>query len=189
MRSIAQAADRCWQAFPYFEMRYGERGLRFARSDGAWLATLGQYEPDQIREQVRWLGRVLAARGMPTLLLEIQLDMLHEELVRACPEKHTEHERLRAVAAELRAARQARLDQTALCRLADDFDRAVGPAWSQRLPNIGRLLGAAVADELNGYSNAIESLQSWLRDESRFPAEWIAAVGTLVVEAQKLATT
>ena len=65
MEAALRAADVCWERFPYFERRYGERGRRFARSDAAWQATLYQYEPEQIIQQARWLGRVL-----PTLLLQ-----------------------------------------------------------------------------------------------------------------------
>src|SRR5664279_619298 len=87
VRASLRAADICWQRFPYFEQRYGERGRRFARSDAAWQATLCQYEPAQILQQVRWLGRVLAGRGMPTLLLQDQLEILVQELSTAIPAK------------------------------------------------------------------------------------------------------
>lgn len=40
LQAAVLAGDLCWERFPYFEERYGERGRRFARSDGAWLATL-----------------------------------------------------------------------------------------------------------------------------------------------------
>ena len=88
VQASLRAADLCWQRFPYFEHRYGERGRRFARSDAAWQATLCQYEPAQIIKQVRWLGRVLAGRGMPTFLLQDQLEILVAELAAAIPGKN-----------------------------------------------------------------------------------------------------
>ncbi|MEI8029390.1 MAG: biliverdin-producing heme oxygenase [Comamonadaceae bacterium] len=40
LQASIRAGDICWERFPYFEQRYGERGRRFARSDAAWQATL-----------------------------------------------------------------------------------------------------------------------------------------------------
>ncbi len=183
-----RAADRCWRQFPYFESRYGERGHRFARSDGAWLATLCQYEPAQVREQVHWLGRLLAARGMPTLLLEVQLEMLFEELVAAVPDKRCEYEKLLFAAKELRALRQKYLTDERLRDLGNVFDRTAGAGLSRQFSSTGRLLGAAIADEIAGNSKAVESLSTWMCNATRFTPEWIAAVNETVMEARRLAT-
>jgi hypothetical protein len=181
------AADACWQRFPYFEHRYGERGQRFARSDAAWLATLGRYEPAQIIQQVRWLGRVLAGRGMPTLLLQVQLEILVEALAAAIPEKKSEYGKMSLAAAELRESRRKHLADEPLQAFADGFDHAVGPEWSTRFPHTGALLVSAVADELEGNDGAVESLRSWLMDDARFPAKWIAAVESTLVQARQQA--
>ena len=186
VEAALRAADRCWTQFPYFSARYGERGRRFARSDGAWLATLGQYEPAVVREQVRWLGRLLAARGMPTLLLATQLDLLGAELTAACPEKRAAYEQLLAAAADLHRTRARWLSDAAQAELSAAFDRAVGREWSQRLPATGRLLAAAVADEAAGNAGAVEALKTWLSDGARFPAVWTAAVETILAHARQL---
>jgi hypothetical protein len=182
-----RAGDSCWRRFPYFEQRYGERGRRFARSDAAWQATLCRYDPEQIVQQVRWLGRVLAARGMPTLLLQVQLEILVEELTVAIPEKRAVYEKLLPAAADLHASRHRQLADERLEALAAAFARAVGPEWSTRYPDAGRLLGAAVADELNGSEGAVESLCAWLTDTARFPAAWIAAVAATLAQARQQA--
>jgi heme oxygenase len=184
-----KAADRCWQEFPYLSERYGERGHRFTRSDSAWLATLGQYETARVCEQVCWLGRLLAARGIPTLLLEIQLKMLFEEMVAALPERRSNYEKLLAAGADLRASRQKYLDDEQLSLLSDAFDRAVGAELSRRIPSAGRLLGAAVADETGGHESAVESVRSWMCDASRFAPEWVSAVEATVEQARKLTRT
>ena len=49
----------------------------------------------QISQQVGWLGRVLSTRGIPTIMLQVQLEMLVEELSAAIPEKRSEYERRR----------------------------------------------------------------------------------------------
>jgi heme oxygenase len=185
VQAALRAADLCWQRFPYFEQRYGERGLRFARSDAAWQATLYQYEPTQILQQVRWLGRVLANRGMPTLLLQAQLEILMEELTAAIPGNKAAYEKLSQAVAGLRESRRKHLSDEQLLSIADQFDQAVGPDWSARFPHTGALLGTAVVDELEGSENAVESLRPWMTDDARFPAEWITAVETALARARE----
>lgn len=183
-----RAADACWERYPYFEQRYGERGRRFARSDGAWLATLYKYEPARIRQQVQWLGRVLAARGMPTLLLQAHLEILADDLTAAFPEQKTEHEKLRQAAAGLHTARCRYLTDEQTTALAAEFEQAVGPEWNARFPHTGALLAAAVADERGGCERAVESLRPWLSDPTRFPVAWINAVAALLTRASQLAS-
>jgi heme oxygenase len=155
-----RAGDICWERFPYYEQRYGERGWRFSRSDAAWQATLYRYQPTQILQQVRWLARVLAGRGMPTLLLQVQLEILVAELGKAYPERKPDYEKLMLGASELQAARRKHLSDQQLNALCLSFDQAVGPQWSARLPETGALLGCAVADELGGSPRAVSSLLS-----------------------------
>jgi heme oxygenase len=185
--AAVRAGDLCWDRFPYFEQRYGERGRRFARSDAAWQATLYQFAPEQISQQVRWLGRVLAGRGMPTLLLQDQLEILVQELSAATPGKKSDYEKLLPAAGDLHATRRQHLTDDQLQTLAAGFDQAVGPEWSARLPHTGNLLGCAVADELAGSELAVASLRPWLTDATRFPAAWIAAVETTLALARDLA--
>lgn len=185
VQAAVKAGDVCWQRYPYYDQRYGERGMRFARSDAAWLATLGQYPPAQIVQQVQWLGRVLASRGMPTLLLEVQLEILVAELAVAIPDKKAEYAKLLPAAAELHTARRQHLTDELIETMASEFDRAVGAEWSTRLPDTGTLLCTAVADELAGNENAVASLQPWMTDASRFPAEWIDAVEATLARARR----
>ncbi len=187
IEAALRSADLLWQRLPYFAARYGERGLRFARSDAAWQATLCQYEPEQILQQVRWLGRVLAGRGLPTCLLQVQLEMLVKELSAAIPEKKTAYEKLLPAAAELHALRRKHLSDENIQAIAAEFDHAVGPEWSARFPRTGELLGCAVADELEGSELAVTSLRPWFTDPARFPAAWIAAVETALAQACQLA--
>jgi heme oxygenase len=184
VQAALQAADICWQRFPYFEHRYGERGRRFARSDAAWLATLCQYEPALIIQQVGWLGRLLAARGMPTFLLQVQLEILVVELTSAIPENKCAYEKLLPAAAELGAIRRRYLSEEQLQQFAAEFERAVGPEWSEKHRHAGTLLVAAVADELAG---SVENLRNWMTNAARFPAEWIRAVEATLSQAQEQA--
>jgi heme oxygenase len=184
VEAAIRAGDICWERYPYYEQRYGERGRRFSRSDAAWQATLYHFEPAHISQQVRWLGRVLAGRGMPTFLLADQLVILVEELAAAIPENRSAYERLLPAAAELRESRRRRLTDAQIRAIDTGFDRAVGPEWTARLPHTGTLLGCAVADELEGSELAVESLRQWMTDATRFPAGWIAAVESTLAQAR-----
>ena len=184
LEAAIRAGELCWRQFPYYEWRYGERGRRFASSDSAWLVTLSEHDQPVVDQQVRWLGQVLAARGMPQIMLETHLELLHEELVRAAPEKAGSYEKLLLAARRMAANRWEQVDQQATESLTAEFDAAVGSSWSERLPGIGTLLVAAVADEKTGVRNAVESLESWLTDPKRFPETWVQAVHDTIRKAR-----
>ncbi|MBK9443051.1 MAG: biliverdin-producing heme oxygenase [Comamonadaceae bacterium] len=187
LQASVRAGDICWHRFPYFAARYGERGLGFARSDAAWQATLYPYPPAQVLQQVQWLGRVLSARGMPTLLLQVQLEILVEELASAIPERRAGYEKLLPAAAALHAARSRFLTDAQTQELAAAFDLAVGPEWRARFPHTGTLLSAAVADECGGCEKAVDSLRTWMADPRHFPAAWIDAVELTLAQARQQA--
>ncbi|HEY6880780.1 MAG TPA: biliverdin-producing heme oxygenase, partial [Polyangiales bacterium] len=77
VQAALSAGEQSFRRWSYYGARYGERGLRFTRSDSCWLVTLARHEGDAALRHLRWLARVLAARGMPTLLLEQHLELLH----------------------------------------------------------------------------------------------------------------
>lgn len=182
-----RAGDHSWKEFPYYALRYGERGRRFTRSDSAWLAGLAHLPPDQVVDQVDWLARVLAARGMPRWLLERHLRVLHARLVAAVPEQRRLYRSLLGASRHLRSARRAALSELDMRALSLAFDRAVGTEWSERLPRTGALIAAGVADECAGVDQAVGSLEPWLTDSGRFPPRWIDAVRAILGRARALA--
>jgi heme oxygenase len=165
-----------WEAYPYFEARYGERGRLFSRSDSAWLVTLADLSEDSAIDQIDWLARVLSHRGMPSLLLERHLLRLEDTLIRTVPERAHRYRRLRLLAEHLRANRAAALP---------DFDRlAASFPHSEPLGNIGPIIVGAVADERLGIENAAQNVESWLTDPVRFSADWVAAVERTISRAR-----
>ena len=164
--AAAQAAtQRSFEEFPYYEARYGARGRSFGLSDGAWLGRLCELSRPDATGQIRWLGRVLAARGMPRILLERFLEILAEEV------RHSaRHCRLLARgAADLRRDRLRAIPEDRFLGIAEEFAR-------KEIPNFGALLVSAVADEKNGVANAVASIEGWATDGERFGAGWIEAV-------------
>lgn len=185
LRAAIEAGERTRERFVYYERRYGERGRRFTHSDSAWIVTLAGQAPAVVERQLRWLGALLAARGMPRWLLEEHLRGLHAELVAAVPERQIAYDELLRVGEVFREERLSVLDQATCSELAQAFDRRVGPAAAAGLPEAGALLVAAVAEERAGLERGVESLLQWLADPARFPDAWVAAATATVAEARR----
>ena len=185
LAAIERAAERSWAASPYIEQRYGERGRRFTRSDSGWIATLPDLPQDAVDRQLRWLGVLLASRGMPRLLLEEHLEVLAEELAVALPDRAAAYEKLRVGAAGLRRERESHLPAAQLEQLAGTFRQRLPPHLPDEIRE-GVLIGAAVADERAGIAQAVDSLLAWLADPAHFPARWCTAVDLVLRQARDL---
>jgi len=172
LREIAaalRAGEVTWEKYGYYDARFGERGKSFTRSDSAWLAALCACDPPLIVREVRWLGSVLAHRGMPRYLLEDHLGVLHGELCRAVPAATLRYGRLLAARDDLRAERQQRIDEPHFARLAQEFEAALPSNLAYRLRGSGVLPVAAAIDEACGLSKAVTSLASWWNEGGRLP--------------------
>jgi heme oxygenase len=183
-----RAGEWTWRRFPYYKWRYGARGERFTRSDSAWLVTLVECEQETINKQISWLGRVLSARGMPQWLLEYHLRHLQEALVSVVPERTALYERLACSAEMLCMVRRKYVSDELLAQCGSTFEGLVGTEWSQKIPEAGQLLAAAVADEKLGIAQAVSSIEGWMTDGSRFPKNWVDAVRTTIQNARSRAT-
>jgi hypothetical protein len=185
--ATAMATRKSWKDFPYYPRRYGERGWSFSLSDSSWLTTLCDSSPEDARTQVNWLGGLLSARGMPQYLLERHLEHLHSTLMTAMPDRGAKYEALTRCAGALREIREAQIPEPVFKRLAEEFDERV-KACKDRVPNMGAVLVAAVADERAGHANAVASVESWACDPARFSETWIAAVKETITAAREATT-
>ena len=187
LAAALRAGQSSWRRFPYYEQRYAGRGRRFTRSDSAWIVTVGKEPLVSAKRQLRWLGALLAARGMPRWLLELHLGALHAELIEAVPGNHAAYAHLLDVAEMLRRERLRHLDTATSIKLALAFDRLVAPNATPSLPEAGALLVAAVADERAGLEGGVDSLMEWLADPDRFSPTWAAAATETVSAARDVA--
>lgn len=174
--AVLRATERSLAEFPYFLYRYGQRARRFADSDGAWLATLPDLGAEAMQAQTDWLGRTLAARGMPRLLLARHLEVLAEELAAARPDQVERSSLLVQVAGRMRRNLEARLPRSLLKRRVIDLERACGRRRDFACAEAISLLASAAVDEADGLTGAATSLLSWLADPNRFPQPWIDAL-------------
>lgn len=181
-----RASAQGWNEFGYYLQRYGQRGKRFSDSDTCWLATLAALEPAIVRQQIDWLCRVLASRGMPTIMMEYSLRFLSAELAKVVPEKQASYQKLVDAADSLRAAREKIVASSDLQSLSAEFDQAIPDDMAQDYRNTGKLLVAAVADEKGGIKGSVAALQGWLTDPQRFSGGWIGAVTSILQKAQRI---
>ena len=172
-----RAGERCLDEFPYVRDRWGERGVRYTRSDAAWIASLGDLSPEAVSLQVQWLAGILARRGMPSLLLERQLYLLEEELPAGPPS--AVRTLVGMAARDLSERRQRALPGDVAGRIEDAFVSSAGSGSDPERRQAARLLLSAVADEGAGFSGAIEALTAWYRSD-QFPAAWNDSVDVLV---------
>jgi hypothetical protein len=168
--AVESSARVIWRAFPYFAWRYGERGRSFGRSDAGYLVTLLEHDEPTARAQVAWLARLLAPRGMPSLLLEVQLESLGRTLRRA---QVPGASRLRALAAELRSARLGVLDASTFVACERICRAAMGGVLRRR--GAGSLIAAAVADRALGFGEHDEALVRWLAGAEPSDPRWSTA--------------
>lgn len=187
VQAALQASSRAWAAFPYYEARYGERGRRFSDSDTCWLVTLTRLDQDSMQGQIDWIGRVLATRGMPRLMLECGLRCLHEELSRTVPDHEEMYKKLLKSAGLIAKEREAVIPAETRQSLSEEFDAAVGSEWAARYPGTGKLIAAAVVDEKCGIQGAVAALLDWLTDGDRFPGSWVEAVYKILEKARQIA--
>lgn len=179
-REIMAAIDagvRTWAQYPYYAARYGARGRRFTRSDSAWLVKLADLSESARLDRLDWLGRLLATRGMPSLLLQAHLQHLHEALVEAVPERAARYAGLATASRTLHDRRLATLPEF------DALAARVPP--HETLGSLGPIVIGAVADERQGIEGAVTSMTSWLADPQRSSAAWVAAMREAIEHARR----
>ncbi len=184
IEAALKASDRGWAEFPYYAKRYSDRGKRFSDSDTCWLVTLTALDQEVVQQQIDWLCRVLATRGMPTIMMEHTLRFLHEQLKETLPEKSAAYEKLLISADAIKKSRERWIKDKEIYSLADEFDQAVGHELANVYKNTGKLLVSAVVDEKNGTEGAVNNIEVWLTEKDRFPIEWIRAVKKTIGKAK-----
>lgn len=179
IRAAIEAGNRCLEQFPYLTARYGERGVRFTHSDSAWLATLDRLDRQAAAGRVKWLAAVLANRGMPSRLLQVHLDVLHEELTRRTHPGEQDYGVLASCARELSDAHSRFVSDSRLKQLNEEFEQWVGRTWAEKMRNTGQLIVSSAVDLMSGITKSNESFRNWICDPSRFPRVWIQSVDRL----------
>lgn len=185
IRAALKASDLTWAEYGYYEQRYGARGKRFSDSDICWLVTLTELDRETMQNQIEWICRLLATRGMPTIMMESSLQYLYEELKTAAPENEKRYAKLLGASEGLRKARESRINNEKFEALANEFDQATKAETGDDWKRTGKLLVNAVTDEASGTRGAVAAIQSWLVREDRFSSDWIRAVNETIGKARE----
>jgi heme oxygenase len=168
--------SRCHAAWGYLQCRFGERGERYARSDGAWLATLCSLPEEVARRQVEWLARLLSARGVPSVCLEHHLMALHEAFAASTGAAPPNVARLARLSGHVGGLR-VWLDRDANRDLIDSQMPGLDPRGAE-------LLVAAVLDEREGIAPCASNIGAWARSSSVLAQTERAAVIAFIEEAR-----
>jgi hypothetical protein len=167
-----RAAALMWRAVPYYAFRYGERGRAFGLSDGAWLVTLAALPRDARNAQVEWLATVLAPRGMPSWLMELQLRATARIGARR---GWSSAEALSDAARHLGNRRRSVLSEESFERAGQRFCEIAGA--SSRLANgTGKMVASAEVDVALGFSPSSASFTEWFRSTRLVVPSWLEAI-------------
>jgi heme oxygenase len=168
-----RVADDAMHDFPYLGFRFGERGGRFARSDGAWLATLCRESEASANRRLEWLGGVLSVRGIPTLCLEHHLRLLHDALRAPGAPPVPGSELLGQLARRLSTRREAVLEGARLDHLAPIEGTPLGS-------NFAEVLCGAVADQRADVAACADEIRAWAARERRLETRVSKQIGEFV---------
>ena len=181
IKAALTAGLNCWNEFPYYEKRYGERGRRFAVSDSVWLVLLSELSEEGAIKQANWLSTLLAVRGMPTYMMEIQMQMLFDELSKSIPLNEPKYSVFLKIAESLKIQRSAHISEIHFKHSNSVFEKFYSELnlpedASLGLKNIGKLIASSIADDSNGIPDAKNSFKNWLVNKEIFPENWILSV-------------
>lgn len=165
IRAVAEAAEACLAKFPYVRIRYGDRGVRYTHSDGAWLVTLTCLPQRLVLKQVDWLAGLLGALGMPRVILEDHLRETERALNRACPGNRDQHGVLSAAADHLARRRDEALCPFDQARVREELQSSL-PADVSVPDRLTDLWISMIADEILDVNGALDKTLLWMENES-----------------------
>lgn len=150
--------------FPYYRLRYGDRGVRFGDSDGAWFSKLCEGNPGSLLPQVDWLRKVLIHRGLPSILLIDHLEILADELELKAPSRSVHHQNLRDMAHLLRQSHLG-LWEEVFWNWGDQLDLEL-KASPQAFPRAGHLIISATLGDIKNDSSP-DAFLPWFLERER----------------------
>ncbi len=178
IEAAINAGQKCWNEFPYYEQRYGERGKRFTVSDSVWLVNLCELSQALANSQVKWLSNYLAHIGMPTFTMEIQLKYMYEELVKHIPENEVKYKKLLFASELLQNQRNSHIDlalfeegNSVFSQICDKLKIS-----GHNMKNTGKLILSSIADKRNGIGETKTDFKTWISNPELFSANWIQAI-------------
>jgi heme oxygenase len=182
-----RAGKATWEAFPYLDQRYGERGRRFTSSDSCWLVTLTHAPgPDAATKALDWLRAVLATRGIPTVILEAHLRTIRQAIALEFPEQRNMRAQFDPFLSNREAERRIYLGAAGEPELIDAFNRRLQACGGLKVASAADLIASAWLDERCGIAGALPALHHWVTDAGRFSKDWIVDINELLAELDRI---
>ena len=178
------ASNRAWDAFPYYQLRYGRRGKAFSDSDTCWLATLTQFPQERVQQQIDWLCRLLATRGMPSVMMEYTLKFLSEELTKIQSQEKERYMKLAVAADILEKRRLEHISIDDIKVICSGFDKRINYDKSAKYKNLCFMLISAVVDEKIVAEGTIDALLDWFTANEKFSKSEVETIYWLVEQAR-----
>lgn len=175
-----RAGKRAWKKYDYLEKRFGERGKRFTTSDSCWLVALSQLSQEATTQSLKWLRKVLASRGLPTVILEYHLREIQNEM-KADGYNSLTIASYDGFLAALESERNSSFDSEMLAAVIHKYDAVFKSAPGEKVDHAAELIVSAWLDGKAGVPEALSSLQKWLTDTNVFSPNWVNAVEEIVV--------
>ncbi len=182
LKAVMIAADASLEELPYVRARYGVRGERYTKSDGAWLATLPELPFGVVVKQVNWLGKFLSQLGMPRFALELHLRETEKALSSVFPGQESKYHVLSDSAALLGVQRDQIIPSLIQIEVKTQFISKLKPEEISLYKNLAEILISAVADECMDHSGALNKTLDWIATASHWPAPVVGACHALVDE-------
>lgn len=182
------AGQKCWNEFPYYDQRYGERGKRFTVSDSVWLINLCDLPQELANSQVKWLTDLLANRGMPSYTMEVQLNFMYKELTERVYENESKYKKLKIAADQLKKSREKKIASALFDKcnfIFTEFCQELNVKESG-MTNTGKLIASSIVDFENGIRESEYDFKSWIMNNKRFSGDWVLAVERTYSEIIKL---
>jgi hypothetical protein len=187
IEAAISAGLKCWDEFSFYEKRYGERGKRFTISDSVWLVTLPELSIELAINQVKWLAKYLANRGMPVITMEYHLKYLYQELIKRIPDSEEKYQTLLAVSELLKNQRIENVPSLVFEKsnsLFQDFCVTLN-VREEPMKNTGILIASSIADNLNGMNESLQNFKMWITNPELFSKNWIKAIENCYTTIEK----
>ena len=184
------AIDRSMQAFarafPYLRWRHDQAGLHALRNDNAQLVAIVGTQPHEFGPQLDWFTLQMSERGMPSWMVEVDLELLARVLRRALPDHPDMGTRIAHAAHDLGTRRHAAMVEGKFRRAGSSFAARLEFGPSRLWSGFGKILASAVIDERLGVSHAVLRVSEWATNRQRFGPRWTEAVEASIAEFRRL---
>lgn len=182
-----RAGKAAWEAYPYLDHRFGERGRRFTASDSCWLVAVTRMPVATATKRLNWLRKVLSSRGIPTIILKAHLEAILAALAERFPDQIDLSERYSPFLSAIADERLLLGDEAMTAAVIEQFDRRFCACPGARIPSAAELLLSAWIDDSRCGPGCLAATRNWFIDPARFSPEWIATTETLVVRLDDMA--